>query len=234
MPEKATKSIKRAVVLLSGGLDSSVTLAHATREGFFCDALTFAYGQRHNREVISAKKVARAFGVARHVIIPLDPVLFHGSALTGSGPVPLDRGVQEMPNAIPATYVPARNTVFLAMALAYAEHTGASDILIGANAVDYSGYPDCRPEFIKAFEHLANIGTKAGVSGRFRFHVRAPLISKTKSEIVALAYELGVDPSLTWSCYSPDPAGRPCMRCDSCLLRRRGFEQAGRVDPLTG
>ena len=221
-----------AVVLLSGGLDSTTTLAWAVREGYRCDALTFTYGQRHDREVACAELVARRFQVRKHLVVQLDPALFRGSALTGGASLPLDRRLEEMAKEIPATYVPARNTVFLASALAYAEQAGAFDIFIGANAIDFSGYPDCRPEFIAAFETLANLGTKAAVSGAGRFRIHAPLMTKTKAEIVDLAFELGVDPGETWSCYSPQSSGRPCGRCDSCVIRDQAFQRAGRVDPL--
>lgn len=223
---------KPAVVLLSGGLDSTVTLALAVDEGYQCYALTFAYGQRHDRELQSAAQVARRLGVTRHVVVNLDPVTFAGSALTGSQPVPVDRPTEEMSAAIPATYVPARNTVFLALGLAYAEQVGAFDIFIGANAVDYSGYPDCRPEFIDAFERLANLATRAAACQEGTFRIHAPLIDKPKTEIVTLALDLQIDPGLTWSCYNPDPLGRPCTRCDACVIRQRAFKQAGAVDPL--
>ncbi|NLX07125.1 MAG: 7-cyano-7-deazaguanine synthase QueC [Phycisphaerae bacterium] len=223
-----------AVVLLSGGLDSAVTLAVAVREGFACEALTFVYGQRHGREVESARRVARQVGARHHRVVSLDPSLFAGSALTGGPAVPLDRPEERMASEIPCTYVPARNTVFLALALAYAEARGAFDIFIGANAVDYSGYPDCRPAFIEAFERLANLGTRSGVTGEGRFRVRAPLMAKSKAQIVRMAVELGVDASITWSCYNPDDRGRPCGRCDSCRIRLRAFAEAGLTDPLCG
>ena len=224
-------SRRSAVVLLSGGLDSATTLAWAAHEGFFCYALTFHYGQRHECELEAAKEIARAHQLgARHRIIRLDPQLFAGSALTGAEPVPLHRDVTRQ-NEIPATYVPARNTVFLALALAFAEQVGSRDLCIGANAVDFSGYPDCRPEFIAAFENLANRGTKAGAEGQ-SFHVHAPLLRLTKVQIIQLGRKLGVDYGLTWSCYNPRPGNRPCGACDSCQIRRRAFEQAGTHDPV--
>lgn len=227
-----TETRKKAVVLLSGGLDSSTTLAFAVSEGYRCYALTFRYGQRHEREVQSAKDVSQQMNAENHLIIELNRLLFAGSALTGGEAVPVDRSIDSMPEQIPSTYVPGRNTVFLASAVAYAERIGAFDIFIGANAIDYSGYPDCRPEFIAAFENVANLGTKSAVTGEGKFRIHAPLISKTKVEIVKLAIELGVDMALTWSCYSPDAKGGPCMRCDSCLIRERAFSGAGITDPL--
>jgi len=224
---------KRAVVLLSGGLDSAVTLAIALKQDFCCDSLTFVYGQRHQREVASAEAIAHQLGAARHIIVRLDPVLFCGSALTGGQEVPLDRSTDELSAEIPATYVPARNTVFLSLALACAEHSGAFDIFIGVNAIDYSGYPDCRPEFIKAFEEMANLATKASMTGAGRFRIQTPLIDRTKVQIVHLARELRVDLAKTWSCYNPQAGDKPCMRCDSCRIRQRAFEEAGIVDPLT-
>jgi 7-cyano-7-deazaguanine synthase len=220
------------VVLLSGGLDSATTLAFASKAGFLCDALTFSYGQRHRREIDSADRVAQAFSVRHHLTMSLDTALFEGSALTGFCDVPKDRDVEHVSSDIPNTYVPARNTVFLSLALAYAEHRGAFDIFIGANAVDYSGYPDCRPEYIAAFETMANLATKAAVTGQGRFRIHTPLIDKTKAQIVQMALDLGVDPAMTWSCYSPLPDGRPCCRCDSCQIRRRAFEQLGLSDPV--
>ena len=214
------------MVLLSGGLDSATVLAIARREGHRCHAVSFDYGQRHRAELDAARRVAAAQGVAEHRVLRLPIEDFGGSALTDpSIPVP------EKPGAgIPATYVPARNTVFLACALAYAEVLGADDIWIGVNAIDYSGYPDCRPEFIAAFEKLANLATRATAEGG-RVLVHAPLIAMTKSQIIRTGIELGVDYSLTLSCYQPDAAGRGCGRCDSCRLRRAGFEQAGIADP---
>jgi len=230
MPE-ASDARRKAVVLLSGGLDSATAAAIAQADGFGLYALTIAYGQRHAVELEAARRVAAALRVARHVELQIDLSAFGGSSLTGSGPVPKDRA----PDApgIPSTYVPARNTVFLALALAWAEAIGASDIFIGVNAVDYSGYPDCRPEFIAAFERMAALATKAGVEGA-RFTIHAPLIRLTKAEIIARGLALGVDYGLTSSCYDPGPAGRPCGRCDSCALRARGFAEAGVQDPLAG
>ncbi|MFA5865225.1 MAG: 7-cyano-7-deazaguanine synthase QueC [Phycisphaerae bacterium] len=220
-----------AVVLLSGGLDSATTLACAIRDGFECHALTFLYGQRHECEIESSKKVACAFGLSdRHHIIRLDHQLFTGSALTGTGPIPMGRDVT-VSEEIPATYVPARNTVFLALALAYAEHIGSFDIFIGVNAIDFSGYPDCRPEFIAAFERLANLGTRAGVRGE-KITIHAPLIQLTKVQIIQLGQKLGVDYSLTWSCYNPQGKGQACGVCDSCQIRRKAFETVGLRDPL--
>ncbi|MGD0201255.1 MAG: 7-cyano-7-deazaguanine synthase QueC [Bryobacteraceae bacterium] len=223
---------RRAVCLLSGGLDSSACLAWARREGFDCYALSFDYGQRHRRELDAARRVAETLGVARHVTLAIDLGAFGGSALAGDLPVPKQRSAEEIAAGIPATYVPARNTIFLACALAWAETLEASDIVIGVNAIDYSGYPDCRPEFLAAFERLANLATKAGVEGRMRVAVRAPLLRLTKGQIVRLGGELGLDFALTWSCYDPGEDGRPCRACDSCLLRARGFQEAGIPDPL--
>jgi 7-cyano-7-deazaguanine synthase len=222
---------RRAIVLLSGGLDSSTTLAIARAEGFACHALTIDYGQRHRVELEAAARVARALGARAHLTVPLDLRPFGGSALTADIPVPRGRDPKEMTD-IPVTYVPARNTIFLALALAWAETLGAEDLFIGVNVYDYSGYPDCRPEFIEAFERMANLATKAGVEGRRRFRVHAPLIRLSKSEIVRRAVQLGVDPGLTWSCYDPQLDGRPCGTCDSCVLRAKGFAEAGAADPL--
>lgn len=221
-----------AVCLLSGGLDSSTCLAVARREGFRCYALSFDYGQRHRSELAAASRVARALGAERHMVVPVDLRLFGGSALTDDIAVPKGRETSEMGQGIPVTYVPARNTVFLSLALAWAEVLESSAIFIGVNAIDYSGYPDCRPEFIEAFERMANLATKAGVEGRTRVRIHTPLIGLSKAEIVKLAASLGLDFSLTHSCYDPDEAGRPCGRCDSCLLRLKGFQEAGIVDPL--
>ena len=220
-----------AVVLLSGGLDSATVLAVARRQGFACHALTIAYGQRHLAEVEAARTVARTLGAVDHRLLHLDLRAFGGSALTSNLPMPKDRSEDEMKTGIPITYVPARNTVFLSLALAWAEVLGAFDIFVGVNAVDYSGYPDCRPEFIRAFETLANLATRAGVENQGRFTVHAPLIDKSKADIIRLGVSLGVDYGLTHSCYDPCPDGAACGRCDSCLLRSAGFAAAGLPDP---
>ena len=224
-------SERPAVTLLSGGLDSTTTLAVARRDGFDCHALTIDYGQRHRIELDAARAVATRLGARDHVVIPLDLRRFGGSALTADVAVPKRREPAAMTD-IPVTYVPARNTIFLSLALAWAETLGAEDIFIGVNALDSSGYPDCRPEFVNAFEHLATLGTKAGVEGQSRFTIHTPLIAMTKAQIVRRAVELGVDLSLTWSCYDPRPDGRPCGECDSCVLREKGFREAGVTDPL--
>jgi 7-cyano-7-deazaguanine synthase len=222
---------KHAVVLLSGGLDSATALAVARREGFVCHALTVAYGQRHAAELEAARRVAAALGAAEQCVVGVDLRAFGGSALTADLPVPRDRSAEAMSSGIPITYVPARNTVFLALALGWAEALGCFDIFVGVNCLDYSGYPDCRPEFIAAFEQLANLATKAGVEGQGRFLVHAPLIRLSKAEIIRLGTSLGVDYALTHSCYDPAPHGAACGRCDSCLLRRAGFEAAEVPDP---
>ncbi len=222
----------KAVVLLSGGLDSTTALAVAKKEGFLPYALTFRYGQRHQIEIEAARRVAAAMGVEQHLIADIDLRLFGGSALTGDGPVPKERGDEEIGRGIPATYVPARNTIFLAFALAWAEVLESSDIFIGVNAVDYSGYPDCRPEFIEAFERMANLATKTGVEGRTHLRIHAPLLRLSKAEIVRRGLALGVDFGLTFTCYDPDPHGRACGRCDACRLRQKGFAEAGQKDPL--
>ena len=219
-----------AVVLQSGGLDSATTLAIASAQGFSCHALSFRYGQRHAAELASAQAVARHLGVAEHRIIEIDLRAFGGSALTDDLPVPKDRDESARAGGIPVTYVPARNTIFLAYALGAAEVLGATDIFLGVNAVDYSGYPDCRPEFVEAFERLANVATKAGVEGR-RMTIHAPLLALTKRDIIARGMELGVDFGMTLSCYDPAPDGLSCGRCDACLLRLEGFRQLGRRDP---
>jgi 7-cyano-7-deazaguanine synthase len=221
-----------AVVLLSGGLDSTTTLAIARSEGFTVNALTFEYGQRHVVEVTAARRISAHFGVARHVVVPIDLRVFGGSALTADINVPKDRPPEEMAHGIPDTYVPARNTIFLSFALAWAEVLGANDIFIGVNVLDYSGYPDCRPEYIAAFQQMANLATKAGVEGRQRLTIHTPLIQWTKARIIQRGLELGVDYSLTTSCYDPAPDGTPCGHCDSCQLRRKGFAEARLVDPL--
>jgi 7-cyano-7-deazaguanine synthase len=222
--------VKHAVVLLSGGLDSTTVLAIAKRDFFECHCISFRYGQRHAVELEHAEKVARALGAASWQVAEIDLRAFGGSALTSSMEVPKDRDVQHA-HDIPVTYVPARNTVFLSFALALAEVKGAHDIFFGANAIDYSGYPDCRPEFVSAFEHLANVATKMGVEGE-RITIHAPLIKMTKAEIIRTGSALGVDYSLTWSCYAPQDGGQSaCGRCDSCLLRKKGFVDAGVPDP---
>src|ERR1039458_5970017 len=223
---------KRAVVLLSGGLDSATVLAIARSEGYELHALSFSYGQRHIVELDAAQRVAASIGVADHRIAKIDLRVFGGSALTADIAVPKGSGTGEMSHGIPITYVPARNTIFLSFALAWAEVLGASDIFIGVNALDYSGYPDCRPEFIEAFERMANLATKASVEGRQALKIHTPLIAMSKAEIIRLGLELGVDYSLTSSCYDPSPSGEPCGSCDSCLLRQKGFSENGIDDPL--
>jgi 7-cyano-7-deazaguanine synthase len=218
-----------AVVLLSGGLDSTTVLAIARAEGFACHALSFDYGQRHARELAAAARVAAALGAVRHLTLRLDLRAIGGSALTDDIAVPK---AAEIGRGIPVTYVPARNTIFLSHALAWAEVLAADDVFIGVNALDYSGYPDCRPEYIAAFEAMARLATRAGVEGRSRLRIRTPLIRMGKGEIVRRAVALGVDLALTWSCYEPGPDGRPCGACDSCLLRAKGFAEAGVRDPL--
>jgi 7-cyano-7-deazaguanine synthase len=218
----------RAVCLLSGGLDSSTCLALARRQGYQCYALSFDYGQRHRVELQAAGRVAAALGTAAHRIIRIDN--FGGSALTADIAVPKTRSLEEIGEGIPVTYVPARNTIFLSFALAWAEVLGSTDIFIGVNALDYSGYPDCRPEYIEAFERMANLATRAGVEGGARIRIHTPLIQLTKAQIVTLGRDLGLDFSLTHSCYDPDPQGRPCGQCDSCLLRQKGFAEAGVED----
>jgi 7-cyano-7-deazaguanine synthase len=220
--------MKNAVVLLSGGLDSYTAAAIVRAEGFRLFALTVRYGQRHAREVEAARAVAIALDVERHVELDVNLAAFGGSSLTTDSPVPKDRPID--PAEIPSTYVPARNTVFLSLALGWAEVLGATDLVIGVNALDYSGYPDCRPEYIAAFERLAGLATRAGVEGA-RFIVHAPLLTLSKAGIIRRGTDLGLDYALTHSCYDPDPAGRPCGRCDSCVLRATGFAQAGLPDP---
>ena len=220
-----------AIILLSGGLDSTTVLALAKRDGYALHALTFRYGQRHGVEVARAERIAAHFRVARHVIADIDLRVFGGSALTAEIAVPKDRTAGELGEGIPVTYVPARNTIFLAYALAWAEVLGAREIFIGVNALDYSGYPDCRPEYVRAFEAMANLATKAGVEGTGRISIRAPLIDLSKREIIELGLSLGVDYAMTTSCYDPRPDGTACGRCDACQLRRRGFLQAGVADP---
>jgi len=224
---------KRAVILVSGGLDSATTLAIAQSEGFECYALTFRYGQRHKREIEAAKKIADSPGTAEHRIIDIDLAAFGGSALTDSAfEVPKDRADLGKHDQIPPTYVPARNTIFLSYALAWVEVLGAFDIFIGVNSTDYSGYPDCRAEFIAAFEKTANLATAAAVERKGRYHIHTPIIDMTKAEIILTGTKLGVDYSLTHSCYDPDKQGRSCGRCDSCRLRLKGFAEAGIEDPV--
>jgi 7-cyano-7-deazaguanine synthase len=225
-----------AVVLLSGGLDSTTVLAIAKREGFSVHALTFRYGQRHSVEIEAAQAIARRAGVAKHHVVEIDLTVFGASALTADIPVPKDRDLapaSTSANEIPITYVPARNTIFLSYALALAEVVEASDIFIGVNALDYSGYPDCRPEYIEAFEKMANLATRAGIEGRTRLTIRTPLIALTKAAIITLGTSLGVDYASTTSCYDPGADGEACGRCDACQLRLKGFEEAGLEDPIT-
>ncbi|MEN3333006.1 MAG: 7-cyano-7-deazaguanine synthase [Blastocatellia bacterium] len=223
---------KSAVVLLSGGLDSTTVLAIALTEGYQVYAMSFRYGQRHSVELESARRVAAAMSVARHLIIDIDLRAIGGSALTDEIDVPKSRSSAEMSTGIPVTYVPARNTIFLSFALGWAEVLGAADLFIGVNALDYSGYPDCRPEYIEAFERLANLATKAGVEGHTQLKIHTPLIAMSKAEIIRKGLALGVDYSLTHSCYDPTPEGLACGKCDSCLLRQKGFMEAGARDPL--
>jgi len=223
---------RRAVVLVSGGLDSATVLAMAHSQGFELYALSFEYGQRHAFELEAARRVCKAIKVNRHVVFRLDLRAFGGSALTADIPVPKDRSHEEMVSGIPPTYVPARNTIFLSIALGWAETLQAFDLFLGVNAIDYSGYPDCRGEFIDAFASVANLATKAGVEGSGTWKIHVPLISSTKSEIIKTGTALGVDYSLTHSCYDPDSRGRSCGRCDSCQLRLKGFAEAGLRDPL--
>jgi 7-cyano-7-deazaguanine synthase len=224
---------KKAVVLLSGGLDSTTTLAIALDEGYAVHALTFRYGQRHEIEIEAARRIAAAFNVPAHVVVDFDLRTFGGSALTGNIEVPKGRSVEEMAIGIPVTYVPARNTIFLSFALAWAEVLGAEHIFAGMNAVDYSGYPDCRPEYMAAFERMANLATKAAVEGKQRIRIHTPLIELSKAEIIRRGLELGVDYSLTNSCYDPEPAtGAACGQCDACLLRLKGFAANGVADPI--
>jgi 7-cyano-7-deazaguanine synthase len=223
---------KKAVCLLSGGLDSTTVVAMAQDEGFEVYALSFRYGQRHSIELERAATFSQLRGVARHAVLDIDLRSFGGSALTADIAVPKGHSIEDMSAGIPITYVPARNTIFLSFALGWAEVLGAQDIFVGVNAMDYSGYPDCRPEFIEAFEHLGNLATKAGVEGAQRLRIRAPLINMTKADIIRKGLELGVDFSETTSCYDPAPNGAPCKQCDSCLLRAKGFAQVGIQDPL--
>ena len=222
----------RAVVLLSGGLDSATTLAVARHSGFAAYALSFRYGQRHAVELEAARRIAAALGAVQHHVVDIDLRAFGGSALTADLPVPKDRASADMSAGIPITYVPARNTIFLSFALGWAEVLGATDIFIGVNALDYSGYPDCRPEYVAKFQELANLATRAGVEDRTRFTIQAPLIGLSKAEIIRRGSELGVDYALTSSCYDPSPEGIACGRCDSCQLRLKGFREAGMEDPV--
>jgi 7-cyano-7-deazaguanine synthase len=223
----------KAVVLVSGGLDSATTLAFVRSEGFDVFALSVDYGQRHRRELKCARRIARSLGAIRHTIVSVDLRAVGGSALTDTLDVPKDRSHESIGQGIPITYVPARNTILLGLALGYAEVVGAFDLFIGANAIDYSGYPDCRPEFLGQFERLANVATKAAVEGQGTFRVHAPLLQRTKAEIIRLGVGLGVNYALTLSCYDPDEQGRACRRCDSCQLRLRGFQEAGLTDPAS-
>jgi len=222
----------KAVVLVSGGLDSATALAVACSEGYDCHALSFDYGQRHVRELDSARAVAASLGVQHHLVLRLDLRKIGGSALTADIAVPKGRSAEAIGEGIPITYVPARNTIFLSHALAWAEVLGAQDLFLGVNVLDASGYPDCRPEFVAAFEHLANVATRAGVEGGSRFRVRAPLIALDKAGIIRRGLALGVDFALTWSCYGPEPDGRACGLCDACQLRKKGFTEAGLTDPV--
>ncbi|HKQ52190.1 MAG TPA: 7-cyano-7-deazaguanine synthase QueC [Pyrinomonadaceae bacterium] len=227
----ANEKRRKAVVLLSGGLDSTTVLAIAQSEGYEVYALTFSYGQRHEAEIEAARRVAALAGVGQHVVAEIDLRAFGGSALTDDMAVPKGRALDEMSEGIPVTYVPARNTIFLSFALAWAEVLGASDIFIGVNALDYSGYPDCRPEYIEAFQRMADLATKAGVEGSQRLRIHTPLINLTKAQIVRKGIELGVDYSLTVTCYDPAADGAACGSCDACLLRLKGFAENGMSDP---
>jgi 7-cyano-7-deazaguanine synthase len=224
--------LSKSVVLLSGGLDSTTVLAISQSEGYDVYAMSFRYGQRHKVELESAQRVATVMGVKQHVIVDIDLRQFGGSALTSEIDVPKSRSLSEMSHGIPVTYVPARNTVFLSFALAWAETLGAQDIYIGVNALDFSGYPDCRPEYIEAYEKMANLATRAGIEGTQRLKIHTPLIQLTKAQIIQRGMQLGVDYSLTSSCYDPASTGAPCGACDSCLLRAKGFTEAGVEDPL--
>jgi len=224
---------KKAVVLSSGGIDSTTAMAIAHAEGFAIYCLSFRYGQRHVLELDSAHKVSKALEAKEHLIVDIDLAKIGGSALTGAFEVPKGRDSEEMKREIPITYVPGRNTIFLSYAMAWAEVVEAADIFIGVNAIDYSGYPDCRPEFIQAFEKMANLATKAGVEGKIQFRINAPLIRMTKAEIIRKGMELGLDYSMTLSCYDPSQEGKACGHCDSCILRRKGFQEAGVPDPTS-
>ncbi len=224
--------MKKAVILLSGGLDSATTLAIAQNDGFTPYGLTFSYGQRHQFEIGASQKIAEACNLTDHIITEIDLRAFGGSALTDDIDVPKDRSESTMSGSIPVTYVPARNTIFLSFALAWAEVLQSNDIFLGVNSMDYSGYPDCRPEYIQSFQAMANLATKAGVDGDQSIIIHTPLISMTKGEIISKGLELGVDYSLTHSCYDPDNAGNACGRCDSCIIRLKGFQEAGTADPI--
>ncbi|MBN1833135.1 MAG: 7-cyano-7-deazaguanine synthase QueC [Deltaproteobacteria bacterium] len=224
---------KKAVVLSSGGIDSTTAMAIARAEGFAVYSLSFRYGQRHVMELDFAHRVSNALEAKEHLIVDIDLAKIGGSALTGLFEVPKGRDIKEMGREIPMTYVPGRNTIFLSYAMAWAEVVGAADIFIGVNAIDYSGYPDCRPEFIEAFEKMANLATKAGVEGKIRFRINAPLVCMTKAEIIRKGVELGVDYGMTLSCYDPSQEGKACGHCDSCILRRKGFQEAGVLDPTS-
>ena len=224
---------KKAIVLSSGGLDSTTAMAIAKNKGFEVYSLSFFYGQRQAEEIEAAKKVAAFMGVAKHLLLNIDLTVIGGSALTDQISVPKDRNKNNMNEEIPVTYVPARNTIFLSFALAWAEVLQSSDIFIDVNAIDYSGYPDCRPEYIEAFERMSNLATKAGLEGRINIKIRTPLIHMTKSQIIRTGLKLGVDYSITHSCYDPFPGGLACGRCDSCVLRKKGFEEAKAKDPLS-
>jgi 7-cyano-7-deazaguanine synthase len=228
---ETTSNNRKTVVLLSGGLDSTTTLAIAKSEGYEIYALTFRYGQRHEVEIEAARRIAALYDVAQHVVAQVDLRAFGGSALTDDIEVPKGRAPEEMAGGIPVTYVPARNTIFLSFALAWAEVLEASDVFIGVNALDYSGYPDCRPEYIAAFQQMADLATKAGVEGKQRLKIHTPLISLTKAQIIQKGIELGVDYSLTITCYDPSPDGAACGQCDACLLRLKGFAENGMSDP---
>ncbi len=233
-PAASAPSTSKAVVLLSGGLDSTTVLAKAVSDGFAIHALTFRYGQRHSAEIEAAKRIGRFYRVTRHQIVDIDLTVFGGSALTADIAVPKDRDLDASKgdDEIPITYVPARNTIFLSYALAFAEVIGSTDIFLGVNALDYSGYPDCRPDYIAAFERMANLATRAGVEGAHPLRINTPLISLTKAEIIRLGTSLGVDYSLTTSCYDPSEGGAACRRCDACQLRLKGFAEAGIEDPI--
>lgn len=221
----------KAIVLLSGGLDSTTTLAIAKSEGYAVNALTFKYGQRHQAEIAAARRIAERFAVDQHVVANIDLCTFGGSALTSDIPVPKNRELADIGHGIPVTYVPARNTIFLSFALAWAEVLGSSDIFIGVNALDYSGYPDCRPEYIEAYQRMANLATKAAVSEDQELKIHTPLIQLTKAQIIKKGVELGVDYALTITCYDPSPGGKACGQCDACLLRLKGFTEVGLGDP---